>query len=132
MSSGTPCVLVIGAKETSPTIHSQVTKMGFNAFFCKTLEDGWDQNSLATSFDIVIYDVPYPPEDLKDIEKIRNHPDKEINSVPIIALSINDNVDTMEAVIKAGADLFTQKMKSSRFLYLEILSVVRMTRRLKE
>lgn len=132
MSSDTPCVLVIGAKETSSTIHSQVTKMGFVSFFCKTLEDDWSRNFLTLNFDIVIYDIPYPPEDLQDIEKIRNHPDKKINSVPIIALSINDNVDTMESVIKAGADLFTQKMKSSRFLYLEILSVVRMARRLKE
>ena len=132
MSSDTPCVLVIGAKETSSTIHSQVTKMGFNAFFCKTLEDGWDQNSLATSFDIVIYDVPYPSEDFKDIGKIRNHANRNINSVPIIALSVDDHIDTMELVIKAGADLFTQKMKSSRFLYIEIMSLVRMARRLKE
>ncbi len=131
MSSDMACVLVLGAKETSFAVHSQVLKMGFNAFFCKTLDGGWDQNFLTVNFDIVIYDVPYPPEDLKEIEKIRNHSDRKINSVPIIALSINDNVDTMEAAIEAGADFFTQKMKPSRFLYMEILSVVRMARRLR-
>lgn len=131
MSSDMACVLVIGAKETSFAVHSQVSKMGFNAFFCKTFEDGWDQNFLSLNFDIVIYDTPYPPDDFKEIEKIRNHPNKQINSVPIIALSINDHVDTMELVINAGADLFTQKMKSSRFLYTEILSLVRMARRMR-
>lgn len=125
------CVLILGAKETSFDVHSKVLKMGFNAFFCKRLEEGWEQSFSSVNFDVVIYDVPHPPEDFKDIEKIRNHPDVKINSVPIIALSIDDHIDTMESVLKAGADFFTHKMKSSRFLYMEILSVVRMARRLQ-